>query len=205
MPAWGNTDNHNQKPKWDFEREVREFAQLTVATGNTVGNTIITVTAYDGGPSTLANIGVAAGQYVYFWPNGTAVVGGESGNGVPGMFESNTTVASVSGNTVTLAEGLYCNVLTGSTIEFDKAIVRNSAKTVDFTYNSDTVLATPTRIANTEINSGGVFQGWVHVQKKVNNDGTIRYIRETLVALANAQASNTASGNTSWGTAFPGV
>ena len=33
MPTWGNTDNHNQKPKFDAERETREVIQLYVGTG----------------------------------------------------------------------------------------------------------------------------------------------------------------------------
>jgi len=52
---------------------------------------------------------------------------------------------------------------------------------------------------------GDVTLGWVNIRKKTNNDGSVRYLKETLVALASPVASNTASGNTSWGTAFTGV
>jgi hypothetical protein len=70
-------------------------------------------------------------------------------------------------------------------------------------YGADTVLVTTTRLQAANNNIGGNIQpGWMHVQKKVNNDGAVRYIRETLVALANPTATNTASGQTSWGTAF---
>ena len=48
-------------------------------------------------------------------------------------------------------------------------------------------------------------QGWVHIQKKTNNDGTVRYLKETLVALANPVAANTNSGNTSFGQFLTGL
>lgn len=208
MSAWGNTDNHNQKPKSPQVRENRDVLQLTVASGNTAGNTVITVTAYDGGPSTLANVGVASGQYVYFWSQGfNASNGGLAGNGTPGMFLSNTTVSSVSGNTVTLANPLYNTVSAGFGVEFDKAIVYQANKQLS-TYNKDTILVTPSRTANSTMgaaNTGNFNTGWVHIQKKTNNDGTVRYLRETLVALANPVASNTSSANTSFGQPFTGV
>ena len=209
MPTWGNTDAHNQKPKFDADREVRENIQLYVATGNTLGNTIITVTAFDGGPNTLANVGVAAGQFVYFWANGFGANGGQNGNGIPGIFASNTTVASVSGNTVTLANPLFGTVNTGWGVEFDKGVAYKA--TSANTYNQDTILITASRGMNVlsgqanlasgiSANQVGNFsQGWVHIQKKVNNDGTVRYLKETLVALANSAASNVSSGNTSFG------
>ena len=86
MPTWGNSDNHNQKPKFSRDRETREVVQLAVATGNTAGNTIIVLSYTDGGANNVANIGVAAGQFVYFWPNGVANPGGQAGNGIPGFF-----------------------------------------------------------------------------------------------------------------------
>lgn len=202
MPTWGNTDNHNQKPKFDVERETREVVQLTLASSNVAGNTIIVLSYNDGAQNNVANVGVATGQYVYFIANYPAS-GGTSGNGYPGIFASNTTVSAISGNTVTITPALFEPVTSGWTVEFDKAIAYPSTKGVEKTYNADTILVTPTRMSaqNAEI-SNHVHQGWVHVQKKTNNDGTVRYITETLVALANATASNTASGNTSWGQAF---
>jgi hypothetical protein len=207
MPTWSNTDAPNLKPKWDAERQTREVLQFTVLTGNTSGNNIIQVAYNDGAGNNVANVGVATGQYVYFLSQGNSspVAQGTAGNGYPGMFFSNTTVASISGNTVTLAQNLFNTVSAGYGVEFDKAIAYNANKPVETTYNKDTVLVTATRLANTQIGAGGVSQGWAHVQKKTNSDGTVRYIRETLVALANPVASNTFSGNTSWGTAFTGV
>jgi hypothetical protein len=220
MSAWTNTDtNHKNLPKFPIERETREYAQLVIATGNTAGNTIITVTAYDGGPSTLANIGVASGQYVYFWSSpGTTTqnAGGQAGNGVPGMFFSNTTVSSVTGNTVILANPLFNTVSAGFVIEFDKAI--NYGNTIYAnTYTKDTILVTASRSQNTQSGGpnvaagilantvGNINAGWVHIQKKVNSDGTVRYLKETLVCLANGVASNVSSGNTSFGPFLAGL
>jgi len=206
MSAWSNNDKHINKPKMNVERETREYIQTTVFAGNTAGNNVITLNYLDGGANNVANIGIAAGQYVYFWANGFGDnKGGQSGNGVPGFFTSNTTVASTSGNTVTLSTNLFNTVSAGFGVEFDKTITFNSGKPVTKTYGQDTVLVTPTRIANNTVAMGNLNPGWVHIQKKTNNDGTVRYISETLVALASPTASNTASGNTSWGTAFTGV
>jgi len=207
MPTWGNTDVANAKPKFDVERQTREVIQLALfASANTTANgtTTIQLAYNDGAGNNVANIGVAAGQYVYVAGQGTST-SGVSGNGYPGFFASNNTVVSVSGNTVTLSANITSNIAVGTTIEFDKAIAYNTNKTVEVTYNQDTVLITATRAANTLINSGNYSAGWVHIQKKTNNDGTIRYLKETLVALANGTASNTSSGNTSWGGAVSGL
>jgi hypothetical protein len=206
MSAWTNNDKRISKPKFDMERETRKFAQFTVLTGNTAGNNVIQVSYTDGGQNNVANIGVAAGQYVYFWSGGFSTNnGGQAGNGVPNMFASNTTVSSISGNTITLSTALFNTVTAGFGVEFDKAIVYPAAKTVEKTFNADTVLVTPTRIANTAVNVGNMNTGWTQIRKKTNSDGSVRYLSETLVALANPTAANTASGNTSWGRAFSGL
>ena len=204
MSLMGNTDAHNAKPKFNYERETASAVQLSVRTGNTSGNNIIQVSYYDGGQNNVANIGIVAGQYVYFWANGLADgKGGQSGNGVPGFFASNTTVSSTSGNTITLASNLFNTVSAGFIAEFNNSIVYSTAKTVEKTYNADTVLVTASRFANNNVNVVPAHTGWVHIQKKTNGgDGAIRYISETLSITANASATNLASGNTSWGTAF---
>ena len=211
MPTWGNTDAPNAKPKFDYERTTREVVQLYVTTGNTAGNNIITVSYYDGAQNNVANIGVSAGQYVYFWANGTGDAhGGQAGNGTPGFFASNTTVSSTSGNTITLSTALFGAVTTSFIVEFDKSISYNTNKPVETTYNSDTILVTPSRKANSNSTTfaqgyGGGSIGWTHYQKKVNSDGTVRILSECLVALANPVAANTTSGNTSFGQVFTGV
>ena len=181
MSAWSNNDKPNSKPKWDVERQTREFLQFTVLTGNTAGNTVISVSYNDGGLNNVANIGVAAGQYVYFMANGFGAPGGTAGNGYPSMFFSNTTISSVSGNTVVLANPLFNTVSAGYGVEFDKAINYGSTPVAN-TYNRDTIMVTSSRLANSTVSIGNLTTGWNHIRKKVNNDGTVRYIHETLVA-----------------------
>lgn len=212
MPTWGNTDAVNQKPKFDLERTTREVLQFTVLSGNTAGNNRVSVSYNDGAGNNVANVGVATGQYVYFWANGFGVNGGQAGNGIPGFFKSNTTVSGISGNTITLSTNLFNTVNVGFGIEFDRAISLNTNKTASANYNSDTILVTQTRAinalsgsANSSYAMGNHNVGWNRITKKVNNDGTARYLKETLVALANPTASNTNSGNTSWGQAFTGL
>jgi hypothetical protein len=207
MPTWGNTDAVNQKPKFDYERTTREVLQFTVLSGNTAGNNRISVSYNDGAGNNVANIGVATGQYVYFWANGFGVNGGQAGNGVPGFFKSNTTVSGISGNTITLGTNLFNTVNVGFGVEFDKAISYTAQEQLS-TYNQDTILVTASRTANGNnaiANTGNFTAGWVHIQKKTNADGSIRYLKETLVALANATASNTSSGNTSFGSVVTGL
>lgn len=207
MPLWGNTDAANQKPKSPFLRQVRENVQLYTANSTVSGNTSITFVYNDGAGNNVANIGVAAGQFVYFYPNGPASVGGTSGNGYPAMFASNNTVASVSGNTVVLTNATFSTLAAGALVEFDKTVNQGTNVFLN-TYYADTILITPSRIANantTVANTGNFSSGWVHIYKKTNNDGTVRYLKETLVALANPVASNTISGNTSFGQIASGV
>jgi len=215
MPSWGNTDAHNQKPKWDLIRETREVIQFTVLTGNTAGNNVVQVSYNDGGLNNVANVGVVAGLYVYFLANGFANPGGNAGNGYPGMFFSNTTISSTSGNTIILSNALFNNVTAGFGVEFDKTLVYNTSKPLEANTGADTILVTATRAINaasghanttTAVGNIGNFNvGWNKIQKKVNNDGTVRYLKETLVALASPVASNTNSGNTSAGQIFTGI
>lgn len=215
MPSWGNTDAHNQKPKWDLIRETREVIQFTVLTGNTAGNNVVQVSYNDGGLNNVANVGVVAGLYVYFLANGFANPGGNAGNGYPGMFFSNTTISSTSGNTITLSNALFNNVTAGFGVEFDKTLVYNTSKPLEANTGADTILVTATRAINaasgranttTAVGNIGNFNvGWNKIQKKVNNDGTVRYLKETLVALSSPVASNTNSGNTSAGQIFTGI
>jgi hypothetical protein len=207
MPLWGNTDAANKKPKSPKERQVRKAFQFYTANTTVVGNTSITLVYSDGAGNNLANIGVTAGQFVYFYPSGPSSAGGTAGNGYPGMFASNNTIASVSGNTVILTNATFNTLNAATLIEFDSAINYGTNPEAN-TYNQDTILITASRIANTNnatANVGTLNTGWVRIQKKTNNDGTVRYLKETLVALANPVASNTRSGNTSFGQIVSGV
>lgn len=210
MSLWGNTDGANKKPKSPFERQVRDTVQLYTANNTVAGNTSVTLVYNDGAGNNVANIGVAAGQFLYFYPNGPASVGGTAGNGYPAMFASNNTVQSVSGNTVILTNATFNTLGAGVLVEFDTAIPYAAGEQLK-TYNQDTVLITPTRIANvnTAITgasfAGGMNTGWNKFTRKVNNDGTVRVLKETLVALASPTAANTSSGNTSFGQVVSGV
>jgi hypothetical protein len=199
MSAWGNTDSGVNKPKFDYERQVRELIRLNSANTTVSGNTSVTLIYNDGAGNNVANIGVSAGQYVYF-------AAGLAGNGIPGFFASNNTVASVSGNTVILTNAAFNTTPANTVIEFDSAI--NWSVAPANTFFADTILVTATRAANgnnATANVGNINQGWNRIQKKVNNDGTVRFLKETLVALANASASNTSSGNTSFGQIVSGL
>jgi len=209
MSAWSNNDNNNAKPKFNFERTTSEAVQLPVFAGNTAGNNIIKVSYNDGAQNNVANIGVVAGQYVYFWAQGTSASnGGQAGNGVPGFFASNTQVLSTSGNTITLSTNLFGAVTTAFTTEFDNATVYNSNKPSEVNYNQNTVLVTPTRLANAvfagtanssnyNLSSGaGGHAGWAVVTTGTGGRAG-RVQVETLVVLANPSAANVISGNTS--------
>lgn len=205
MPLWGNTDAPATKPKSPQDRQVREKVQLSLYSQAAAGQNTVVLAYNDGAQNNVANVGVAVGQYIYFYPNGAGSYGGLAGNGYPGMFVSNNAVKSISGNTVTLTSNVFITTSAGALIEFDNVISYNSNKSASYNVLADTVLVTPTRLATGNINAsmGGNFNsGWVKIQKKINNDGTVRYLRETMVALANPVASNTLSGNTSWGQAF---
>jgi hypothetical protein len=215
MPTWGNTDAANQKPKFDLERTTREVLQFIVRTGNTAGNNIIQVAYTDGGQNNVANIGVAVNQYVYFMNSGFANPGGTAGNGYPGFFASNTQVSAISGNTITLGTNLFNTVAAGYGVEFDTKVVWPTG--LASTYNQDTILVTPSRLANTKGTTGGagstvantqlgsMVTGWNLIQRKINNDGTVRFLKECLVALANPVAANTSSANTSANAIFGGL
>jgi len=197
--SWGNTDTPGVKPKFDMLREVREVQQLVTANSTASGVTVIRLNYNDGAQNNVANIGIAVGQYAY--------AANVSGNGVSGFFRSNNTVSAISGNLVTFSSATLGTIPSNTLIEFDAAIAYK-ANTQANTYFSDTVLVTPTRVANNTTgtgaiaNLGSISQGWVHFQKKTNNDGTVRYLRETLVSLADPQAANTFSSNTSFGKVF---
>ena len=208
MSTWSNTDNHKDKPKFNYEREVLTTYQIPIFSGNTPGNNIIKVSYNDGAQNNVANIGILAGQYVYFWSQGNTMSnGGQAGNGVPGLFASNTQVSSTSGNTITLSTNLFNTVTTAFTAEFDTSIVYNSNKPYEKNYNADTVLLTSTRLANAvfagtansgsyNLNSGMSHVGWNKVTTFTGGRAG-RVQSETLVVLANPVASNTISGNTS--------
>ena len=200
--TWTNTDTpatpgNFGHPEWPYERQTRTVATLTTANSTAAGATSIKFTL----AANVATVGVAGGQYVNMVTGASAA--NLSSNGTQGYFFSNvTTTAVAAGNLVTMSSGTTGIIPAGSVIAFDAAIVRPSGE-VSTTYFADTVLATDSRLtaANNKI-GGNPSAGWVHVRKKTNADGSVRYLRETLVCLTNSSSTNTAGGNTSWGTAF---
>ena len=207
MPTWGNTDANTAKPHFPDMRQVRLTATTTVsntgtAAGVNAGNTVIRV---------ADATGIAAGQFVY--GGGPGVI---SATGQRDFFKGNNTVTGVNGLFVSLTNAVTNNLPNGTVITFDTAIQYNTANTVANTY-ADTILVTGGRMANTQGTTygggstvantklGSINQGWNRIQRKINNDGTIRFLKETLIALANASASNTSSGNTSSNSVFGGL
>jgi len=199
MSLYSNTDAPASKPKLPEERQVRKTVQLTTANTTNVGASSITLSYNDGAQSNVANVGVAVGQYVYF-------AAGLAGNGVPNFFSSNNTVSAISGNTVTLTVNTFNTTGPNTVIEFDTTINRKKAPAN--TYFQDTVLITASRTANannTLANTGNLNAGWNRVVRKVNSDGTVRLLKETLVCLANARATLLSSANTSFGNIARGL
>ncbi|NDB87173.1 MAG: hypothetical protein EB127_31495 [Alphaproteobacteria bacterium] len=193
MSAWANTDSIYDKPHIPVERQVREYVYLTTANLTLSGSRTIQFTGT--GAADVANQGVTANMYV--------VVANSGVSGEAGFFASNVVVSSVSGNIIVLSAVTTGNIAAGATVEIDKGIVYGAGPAN--TYNQDTILVTPSRLANSTVNVAAVGPGWSYVQKTTNNDGAVRYRKELLVALANPVASNTNSGNTSFAQVYTGV
>jgi hypothetical protein len=212
MPTWGNTDANTAKPHFPDMRQVRLAATAIVANTGTVGgvaagNTVITV---------ASATGIAVGQYVY--GGGPGVI---SATGQRDYFFGNNTVKAVVAGTFGTANVVLTNAVTnillnGTVITFDTAIQYNTANTVANTY-ADTILVTAGRMANTQGTTlaggsnvantklGSINQGWNRIQRKILPDGTIRFLKETLIALGNATTSNISSANTSSNAIFGGL
>ena len=215
MPAWGNTDALADKPHFPRERQVRVVATLTTANNTNIGNTVLTFT----GTSTSASRGLVAGQSVYITAQGNS--SNVSTTGETSFFVSNNTIRSVNANTAVLVNGVMGNVPAGTSIDIGDIIVyatntNGVANTVANVF-SDTILVTAGRLANTQGTTygggstvantklGSVNTGWNLIQRKINNDGTVRFLKETLVAMSSPVASNVSSANTSANAIFGGL
>jgi len=194
MSSWGNIDTANSEPQWPKLREVREFAFLTTANSTSSGATTIIFNGV--GVNTAANLGITVGMYAY-----AANLAAPTD---PGFFKSNNRVTAVTTNVVTFSAATFGTIAANSTVQFDSAIVYPTGEVAN-TYSSDTILVTATRIVNANVIIANTGTGWTHVYRTTNNDGTVRYRKEILVALANATASNTFSGNTTQNTIYRGV
>ena len=214
MSIWLNNDTANSKPLLPVERQVREITSLT--TQNVTSVTSNTIVFQQIGGSNSIPSGIVVGSYVYSTDANTAVSRLYDGSIIDpndmSFLKSNNTVALIdsANSLIRLANTLSGNLAVNSLVFFANAI-QYKANTQANTYFSDTILVTQTRAANTTValgavaNLGNFNSGWNHIQKKTNNDGTVRYLRECLIVTANAVASNATSGNTSFGSFLPGL
>lgn len=214
MALWGNLDFANNRPHMPLAREV-----LPVATGTTANVT-------QGGSRVLvftANVASAVqpGCHVYGEGDVNGVVSkiakdaSNFDQNEIAYWRANNTVATVSGNTVVLNNIVTANFAAGRLVYFANTILHNNP--VDANYANDTILVTGSRMSNTQgtvygygstvANTllGSVNQGWNKITRKINSDGTIRFLKETIVCLANPIASNIQSGNTSSNAVYGGL
>ena len=203
MPIWGNTDRANNKPLFPEMREVVEVASLVTANATTAGNTIIFTT----NPTTS---GITAGMYAYSL---------NANNSLSRFFDTSIVtdvdyyrannsvraIADAANGVITFANNVIGTVASGERIYFGTAI--NYGANAQSRFANDTILVTSTRLANALIAgaNSGIHQGWNRFTYKVNNDGTKRQLRETLVVLANPTALNVSSANTSTNSVFSGL
>ena len=213
MPLWGNTDSANNEPHFPTLRETVVVGSLLTTNAVLSGNKVWFT---ENVPATIA-----AGLYVY---------GGDDANNAIsrvakdlsffdqndiGYWRSNNSVSAVSGNTITLTNNVSGVYGASKRVYFATGLNRGTRP--DSNAANDTILITTTRMANTQgtTNAGGsnvantklgsVNAGWNRITRKINNDGTIRFLKETLVALANPTAANTSSANTSANAIYGGL
>ena len=213
MPLWGNKDTANNEPHFPTLRETVIVGSLLTTNAVLSGNKVWFT---ENVPATIA-----AGLYVY---------GGDDANNAIsrvakdlsffddndiGYWRSNNSVSAVSGNTITLTNNVSGVYGASKRVYFATGLNRGTRP--DSNAANDTILITTTRMANTQgtTNAGGsnvantklgsVNAGWNRITRKINNDGTIRFLKETLVALANPTAANTSSANTSANAIYGGL
>jgi hypothetical protein len=194
-------------------REVRAVAQLTTANITAAGANTITFTSN----ATFSTL--SAGLYAYSLDANNALARFFDTSIVNDVdyYRANNSVRSIdTGNTrITFANNTVRILAAGQTIYFGTAI--NHGANAQAQFANDTILVTGTRMANTSGTAGAggstvantrlgsVNQGWNRITRKINSDGTVRFLKETLVALASPVASNTSSANTSANSIFGGV
>ena len=215
MSFWGNLDFANNRPMMPNSREV-----VSVATGTTANLTL-------GGSRVLvftANVSSAVqpGVHVYGDNDPNSVISKIAKDASDfdvsdvAFWRANNTVASVSGNTVVLNNIVTANFGAGKLVYFANTLLHD-ANTTYANYANDIILVTGSRMSNTQgtvygygstvANTllGSVNQGWNKITRKINSDGAIRFLKETIVCLANPIASNIQSGNTSSNAVYGGL
>jgi len=215
MPLWGNTDAANNEPHFPDLREVRVVTSLTTTNAVLAGNRVWFSANV---PDT-----VVANMFVYGADDANGAISRVNkdlsffDNNDIGIWKSNNTVSAVSGNTITLAKNVAGVYGAGKTVYFAQNILRHTGTAAANNAANDTILITSGRMANTQGTTfgggstvantriGNTNAGWNRIIRKINNDGTVRFLKETLVALANPVASNTSSANTSANAIFGGL
>lgn len=216
MPVWGNTDAANSKPLFPEMREVRPVASLVTANATALGTNEIVFT------TSPATAGIANGMYVYASANNglsrffdTSIIDNNDFDFYRGNNSVSLLRTGAANVRIKFANNTVQPIAAGETIYFGTAI--NYGSNAQAQFANDTILVTGTRMANTSGTTGAggsnvsntalgsVNQGWNRITRKINNDGTIRFLKETLVALASPVASNTSSANTSANSIYGGV
>jgi hypothetical protein len=220
MPLWGNTDTANNKPHFSGLREVTPIASFITANATAIGANGITFTSN-------ANFSVlASGMFVYSNDANNAIARSNKDLSVMdtnemSFWKSNNTITQIdtANSKILIRNNAMFTLASGSTVAVGNAISYHATSGFSSQVNAanDVILVTTTRMANTSGTTGAggsnvantklgaINQGWNRITRKINSDGTIRFLKETLVALANAQASNTSSANTSANAIFGGV
>jgi len=202
MPIWGKTDRANNEPLFPEMRQIVEVASLVTANATTAGNTVVFTT----NPTTA---GITAGLYAYTLDANNALSRYFDTSIVTDIvyYRANNSVRAVdAGNSIVrFANNVIGTIAAGERVYFGTAI--NYGSNAQSRFANDTILVTGTRLANALIAgaNSGIHQGWNRFTYKVNNDGTKRQLRETLVVLAEPTALNVSSGNTSTNSVFSGV
>ena len=216
MALWGNTDTANNKPHFSTLREVSPVTSFLTSNATTSGNTIVVT-------SNATFSQVTAGMYVYSTDANNSVALHAKDLSIldsqeASLFRSNNTVTVVdaANSAIKLANPVMATLATGQRVWIGTGIAYHTGTTA-VNYANDVILVTATRIANTQGTTGAagstvantkignVNVGWNKITRKINNDGTVRFLKETLVALANPTAANTQSANTSANGIFGGV
>ena len=219
MPLWGNTDTANNKPHFSFLRETVGVGSFTTANATALGANTIVLTSN-------ANFSVlATGMFVYSSDANNSVSRSNKDLSImdqneAAFWKSNNTITQIdtANSAIKLRNNLIGTLATGSTVWVANTIAYNANSALGgIGAANDVILVTATRMANTQgtTNAGGsnvsntklgsVNAGWNRITQKINNDGTVRFLKETLVALANPTASNTSSANTSANAIFGGL
>jgi len=218
MPLWGNTDSANNKPHFSSLREVVPVTSLVTANATTGGNTIVF--------TSNANFSVlTTGMFVYSADANNAVSRNQKDLSIlhgneAAFWKSNNTIARIdtANSLIQIRNVVMGTLATGSTVWVANNIAyQATSDEAGFGAANDVILVTATRMANTQGTTGAggsnvsntklgsVNAGWNRITQKINNDGTVRFLKETLVALANPVASNTSSANTSANAIFGGL